>query len=112
MFQTTIIAAVLAIVTVGIHVAGFAVVLKTTFRLSKVPPPSALPIASQIMRMACFLIFVHASEIAVWVLFYRFAHCFPDREAAFYFSGVTYTTLGYGTCCCRSGGGFSLRLSH
>ena len=32
----------------------------------------------------------------MWALFYRWQHCLPDAESAFYFSGVTYTTLGYG----------------
>jgi Ion channel len=28
--------------------------------------------------------------------FYHLRGCLPDAEAAFYFSGVTYTTVGYG----------------
>lgn len=29
-------------------------------------------------------------------MFYRFTHCFPNAESAFYFSGATYTSVGYG----------------
>ena len=39
---------------------------------------------------------IHVAEICVWAGFYRWQHCLPDAESAFYFSGVTYTTLGYG----------------
>jgi hypothetical protein len=35
-------------------------------------------------------------EIAVWAFFYRWQHCLPDLESAFYFAGTTYTTVGYG----------------
>ena len=37
-----------------------------------------------------------ASEIAVWALFYWWQKCLPDAETSLYFSGVTYTTVGYG----------------
>jgi hypothetical protein len=36
------------------------------------------------------------AQIAVWGLFYYWQGCFPNAESAFYFSGVTYTTVGYG----------------
>jgi hypothetical protein len=32
----------------------------------------------------------------VWALFYFWEGCLPDADSAFYFSGVTYTTIGYG----------------
>jgi hypothetical protein len=55
-----------------------------------------LPIVLLIQRVAWWLILLHVMEVCVWALFYRFAHCFPDAESAFYFSGVTYTSVGYG----------------
>jgi len=42
------------------------------------------------------LLLIHAIEIAIWALFYLAAGCLPDAESAFYFSGVTYATIGYG----------------
>jgi len=42
------------------------------------------------------LVLIHVVEISVWAVFYRWQHCLGDAESAFYFSGVTYTTLGYG----------------
>jgi hypothetical protein len=42
------------------------------------------------------LFLIHLVEISVWGLFYFWQGCLPDAESAFYFSGVTYTTVGYG----------------
>ena len=39
---------------------------------------------------------MHLAEISIWGVFYRWGGCMPNAEAAIYFSGVTYTTLGYG----------------
>ena len=33
---------------------------------------------------------------SVWALFYWWQKCLPDAESSFYFSAVTYTTVGYG----------------
>ena len=35
-------------------------------------------------------------QIAVWALLYRMLGAFEDLETAAYFSGVTFTSLGYG----------------
>jgi hypothetical protein len=60
------------------------------------PPSETWPIVWLLVRLAWLLILIHALEISVWALFYRWWDCMPDAESAFYFSGVTYTTLGYG----------------
>jgi hypothetical protein len=49
-----------------------------------------------VIQTAWGLILLHLVEIAVWALFYWWQHCLPDLESAFYFAGVTYTTVGYG----------------
>ena len=49
-----------------------------------------------LLGVAWRLILLHLAEIAVWALFYWWQKCLPDAESSFYFSGVTYTTLGYG----------------
>ena len=41
-------------------------------------------------------IVIHLLEIAVWALFFRWQNCLPNAESSFYFSGVTYATIGYG----------------
>jgi hypothetical protein len=50
----------------------------------------------RLIGLAWILVLLHLAGIAVWALFYWWLHCFPDVESAFYFSGVTYATVGYG----------------
>jgi hypothetical protein len=49
-----------------------------------------------LLHVIGWLILLHLGEITIWGLFYLWRGCFPDVESAFYFSGVTYTTIGYG----------------
>ena len=42
------------------------------------------------------LILLHVVEICLWGTFYVCVGSLPDAQAAFYFSGITYTTVGYG----------------
>jgi len=49
-----------------------------------------------IIRIAGWLIGIHLAEVAVWAVAYWGLNCFSDLESALYFSGVTYTTVGYG----------------
>ena len=49
-----------------------------------------------LIEVAWILVLIHVFEIGVWALFYLWAGCLPDAESAFYFSGVTYATIGYG----------------
>jgi hypothetical protein len=39
---------------------------------------------------------LHLLEITFWAIFFLWQECLPDPESAFYFAGVTYTTIGYG----------------
>jgi Ion channel len=49
-----------------------------------------------LIRVTWWLILIHLVEISVWGLFYFWKGCLADAKSAFYFSGVTYTTIGYG----------------
>jgi len=42
------------------------------------------------------LLSLHAVEVALWAELYVALHTFPNTETAYYYSLVTYTTLGYG----------------
>ena len=48
------------------------------------------------LRLVIILLLLHALEVAIWAQFYISRHCFADSETAYYFSLVSYTTLGYG----------------
>jgi hypothetical protein len=89
-------ACVLVSVTVAVHAAGLALILGGAKRRRASPPTHFLPMTRMLIRLALSLILMHLAEILVWAFFYLWRGCLPDAEAAFYFSGVTYTTVGYG----------------
>jgi hypothetical protein len=89
-------ACVLVALTMYIHASGIAVLLRGLMKLDALPPTRVWPITRMLFRMIWWLILIHLAEISVWALFYLWRGCMPNAEAAFYFSGVTYTTIGYG----------------
>jgi hypothetical protein len=88
-------AVVLSFLTVAVHATGIAVLIRG---LTKHHPPtnSAWLILRMLLRMIWWLVLLHLAEISIWALFYLGRGCLPNAESAFYFSGSTYTTLGYG----------------
>jgi len=96
MFLALVIAAVLVAVTVVVHVTGFTLLLRSLMRSRAAPPTQAWPITWLLIRVTWWLLLMHWAEITVWALFFLWAGCLPDVESAFYFSGVTYATVGYG----------------
>ena len=94
MIRLTLASALLIASTVATHVFGISRML---IRLREQAPPSdARGIAWLLIRVAWMLIVCHIAEIAIWALFYLLVGCLPDVESAVYFSGATYTTVGYG----------------
>jgi hypothetical protein len=89
-------AAGLVVVTVFIHAVGFDVLLRAIMRSHALDTSGFRPVIRWVIGLTCWLILIHLVEISVWGLFYLWQGCFPDAESAFYFSGVTYTSLGYG----------------
>ncbi len=96
MLAKLLIACVLVAITVVVHAAGFALVLRSVTKSRAVLPTQAWPITWLFIRVTWVLLLIHAIEITVWALFYLWWECLPDAESAFYFSGVTYATIGYG----------------
>jgi hypothetical protein len=91
-----LIAWVLVAVTVAVHAAGLAFLLSGWARWHALPPTRFWPITWLLIRVTWWLILIHLAAISVWGLFYFWKGCQPDAESAFYFAGVTYTTIGYG----------------
>ena len=89
------IAIFLITVTAGTHVSGFALVLRWLWPKDDISLVHGTP-ALRLMHMIWLLVLAHVLEIGLWALFYHLSHCFPDAESAFYFSGSTYTCVGYG----------------
>jgi hypothetical protein len=71
-------------------------VLSHLFKSHAAPPTHIWQITLLLVRVAWLLILIHTIEISGWALFYAWEGCLPDLETAFYFSGVTYSTIGYG----------------
>ena len=46
--------------------------------------------------LAGWIILLHLVEVGAWALLYAWRGAMPSLHAAAYFSGVTYTTTGYG----------------
>lgn len=90
-----IVALSLLALTVAIHAAGLTVLLRRMLSRD-VPRTGFWPVTGLLIRVASWLIFIHLAGIVVWALFYWWEGCLPDAESSFYFSGVTYTTVGYG----------------
>ena len=87
---------VLVTVTVLVHATGFSLLLRSLMKSRAAPPTQTWPIVWRLISVTWWLILIHAAEISVWALFYLWAGCLPDAESAFYFSGATYTTIGFG----------------
>ena len=47
-------------------------------------------------RIAAVTVLAHLFEIAIWAVYYRLSGALPTLENSFYFSSVTYATIGYG----------------
>ena len=94
MIRLILAAALLIALTVTTHVVGISLMLVGLRR--QAPPSDGGGIAWLLIRVAWILIVCHVAEIAIWALFYIAIGCLPDIESAVYFSGATYTTVGYG----------------
>jgi hypothetical protein len=87
---------VLVALTVVVHAVGLIAIIKLLTRPGTRVPTGLWPTAWVLIRMTWLLVLVHVAEIAVWAGFYYALGSMPDAGSALYFSGVTYTTVGYG----------------
>lgn len=88
----------LVVVTASIHAVGFAALLRAIVWSHALETSGFWRNTGWVIGLTCSLIAIHLVEISVWGLFYQWQGCLPDAAdaSAFYFSGVTYTSLGYG----------------
>jgi Ion channel len=96
MIGNLLIASGLVATTVIIHAAGLGVLLSHALQSAERPNTRFWPVTWLLIRVGWLLILIHLVEIAIWAVFFWWEKCLPDLESAFYFSGVTYATLGYG----------------
>ena len=96
MLTRTLCGCLLVAATVFVHVAGLIFSIRLLGRINTLPPTRFWHITWLLIQVAWSMLFIHAAEVAVWALFYFWSGCLPTAEASFYFSGVTYATVGYG----------------
>ncbi len=88
----------LVAVTVLIHVLSLALLVRwmAGSGRNRMPTPTIWPLIWLFVRVVWALLVSHSTQISVWGGFYLWKGVMPDWEAALYFSGITYTTIGYG----------------
>ena len=86
----------LVVLTVTLHAAGLSALLRGMMRWRALDRSGFRPVTVMVACVICWLILIHLTEICAWGLFYFWRGFLPDAESAFYFSGVSYTTVGYG----------------
>ncbi len=96
MVSTLLTAWCLVALTVTIHAAGLSAMLRQARSSPALSDARFWPVTRVLVWFGWWLVLLHLAEISVWALFYWWQQCLPDSESSFYFSGVTYTTLGYG----------------
>ncbi len=96
MLAKILMAACLVAITVTIHAAGLGMVLSHVSRSKVRLERRFWPITWLLIRIAWLLIVFHVLEIVIWGLFFWWQKCLPDAASSFYFSGVSYATIGYG----------------
>lgn len=96
MLKEILIAGGLVVITVAMHSAGFSLLIRALMRSHALGTSGFRPVTRIVIFLTCWLILIHLAEIAVWGTFYFSQGLLPDAESAFYFSGVSYTTVGYG----------------
>jgi Ion channel len=96
MIAKLLIASALVATTMTIHASGLWAGLSYALRSIERLEARFWQVTWLLIRVAWWLIVLHLLEIAVWALFFWWHKCLPDIESSFYFSGVTYATIGYG----------------
>lgn len=86
----------LVAVTVTIHAIGFSALIRALIRSQALTKSGLGRSVLSTIGLTGSLTLIHLLEISVWGLFYVWQDCLPDAESAMYFSGVTYTSVGYG----------------
>lgn len=79
-----------------LHATGLSRILRYTKKQALEAKGGPWKNAWLIVRVSWCLTALHLSQILLWAVYYRLEGCLPDFETAVYFSGVSYSTLGYG----------------
>lgn len=86
----------LIILTVAIHATVFGWCISRLRIDQPLPRRSFASDTLFLSRLAIWVILAHLLSIVLWGLFFYWRQVMPDAEIGFYFSAVTYATIGYG----------------
>jgi len=97
LFHQIAAAVLLVIVTLCLQCAVVAVLINWLRRFMTRHMYELGPIrsAALVLKLTIAIILLQGVVILLWASFYRL-WCFPSWELAFYFSGTSYSTVGYG----------------
>ena len=97
LFHQAAAAVLLLILTLWLQCAGVAVLIEWLKRVMArgIYTFGSIRAAALVVQATMAMIVLHGLVILLWAGFYRL-RCFPSWELAFYFSGSTYATVGYG----------------
>lgn len=98
MIQQLLLALVLSALTVIVHAVGtvrVAVPFCGLWKRKPDPRVMARPITT-LIRLVSGLLVLHLIAMAMWAAAYRLFGVLPDFETCFYFSLMSYPTVGYG----------------
>jgi voltage-gated potassium channel len=90
-------AVLLLSLTLGLQCVGVAMLIEWLKRILTRDVHKHGPVysATLVVRSAVAIVILHGLVILLWASFYRM-RCFPSWEFAFYFSAISYSTVGYG----------------
>ena len=81
---------------VTIHASGMTWSIRKLSLSDELDHPGILRPTLCLIRVAGWLILLHLFEIGLWAMLFWYGQAIPDFHSSFYFSSVTYTTVGYG----------------
>jgi hypothetical protein len=96
MIALAVVALALVAATLLVHVVGLSLLMRWLVRLPNGLPLDFAPFTWLLIRLVWALLLIHGLEIWIWAIAYHVGAHLPDMGTALYFSGVTYTTIGYG----------------
>jgi len=81
---------------VAIHASGVTVALRR-LRTRRITSHGRMDLSIWLLvQLAGWMVMCHLIEICVWGFYYDMSGALADLDTSLYFSGITYTTTGYG----------------
>jgi hypothetical protein len=96
MFEQLFYGMLLVALTVAIHGAVLVQSMRKLRLDERLTHRSFLQDSWLLSRLAIRTVFAHLLEIGLWGAFFHWQEVMPDAATSFYFSAVTYATIGYG----------------